>query len=161
MCTAIATLAAMRIAAGGRPALLISAIRQYAASRLRTERSVSNSGKVRRFSMSCACSCGEQLGVTSEPQRQGLVVCERRRHQITKSERAQQAPSHPAGERIAGAGQNRQPRPQRVTCGRMGVAGEGVQEKISETIPGEMLGQGLQGAKMGRAGAMRAPRPRA
>ena len=89
----------------------------------------------------------ERLGVTSEPQREGLVVCERRRHQITKSERAQQAPSHPAGERIAGAGQNRQPRPQRVACGRMGVAGEGVQEKISETIPGEMLGQGQPGGE--------------
>ena len=57
-------------AAGGRPALQVSHICGYAASRLRVNRAVSKSGMVDRFCASRLPQRGEQIGLCRQPQRQ-------------------------------------------------------------------------------------------
>ena len=82
----------------------------------------------------------ERIAVASELERQGFVFGERIRDQLGQSRCMQQARADTAGKGRSAAGQDREPRPQRIARGRVRPVGKRVEEEIRRAMTRQMFG---------------------
>ena len=71
---------------------------------------------------------GEERTIACKPEHQRFILVQRRRYQFGKSDGAQHACRHAAGEGIAEAGHERQSSPQGIACGGMRIVRQGIEE---------------------------------
>src|SRR5690242_18256120 len=72
----------------------------------------------------------ELRGIMGKLERTRLVILERMHDHIRETNRTQQTRGHTSGKTVTEAGQNRQPRPERVRCPRMCTIRERVEKQI-------------------------------
>src|SRR5204863_8973344 len=81
----------------------------------------------------------KQVRVECQSERQSLVVIEAGRDQLGQAYGGQQAASDACGETGAGAGHDRQVRPESVACRRMRIVRQRVEEKTGKAMPRQMI----------------------
>src|SRR6476646_494764 len=72
-------------------------------------------------------------------QGQSFVLIEAVRHQLRQPDGVQQAGRYPAGKRLPAAGQQREPRPQRIARRRVGIIGYRIEEQIGQAMARQVL----------------------
>jgi len=90
---------------------------------------------------------GEFARRTGEAQRQRFVVVDAGGHELGQAGGDELTLRDAAGERAAGAGDHRQPRPQRVAGRRVRVVRQRVEEQVGQAVPREMCQLRTRGAK--------------